>query len=236
MAPNVWQYNALLLSESILALTFGLYLLTLYRLWDRPSIGAATFAGVTLALAGYNRAEFLLLGVLAIPIVLRNPHLAGARFRVGRIVVVGVVAGSRRIAPWTIRNLTTFQRPVLFSDNVDSVLAERRTVPKTYSRTRDRGVGFWLLRGGVPARVGRERGVLRSASRRHPVLPPPSRRGPAGGAGQRRQELGLLQAVRGDRERRSRRVAVDRERLVLLALGRARRRSSRHAACAAPAG
>ena len=134
----MWQYNALLLSESILALTLGLYLLALYRLWDRPSIGAAAFAGVTLALAGYNRAELLLLGVLAIPIVLRNPHLAGARVRVGRIVVVGVVAVAA-VAPWTIRNLTTFQRPVLFSDNVDSVLAGANC-PKTYS---GREIGGW---------------------------------------------------------------------------------------------
>jgi hypothetical protein len=95
-------------------------------------------AGITLALAGYNRAELLLLGVLALPILLRNPHLAGARVRVGRIVVVGVVALAA-VAPWTIRNLTTFQRPVLFSDNVDSVLAGANC-PKTYA---GRGIGSW---------------------------------------------------------------------------------------------
>jgi 4-amino-4-deoxy-L-arabinose transferase-like glycosyltransferase len=138
IAPNVWQYDAVLLSESILAVTLGLYLLALYRLWDRPSLGGAAFAGLMLALAGYNRAELLLLGVFAIPIVLRNPRLAGARPRVARLALVGLVAVAA-VAPWTIRNLTTFQRPVYFTDNVDSVMAGANC-RRTYN---GREIGAW---------------------------------------------------------------------------------------------
>ena len=35
VAPNVWQYDALLLSESLLVLTLGLFLLSIYRFWDQ---------------------------------------------------------------------------------------------------------------------------------------------------------------------------------------------------------
>ena len=226
--------NALLLSESILALTFGLYLLALYRLWDRPSIGAAAFAGVTLALAGYNRAELLLLGVLAIPIVLRNPRLAGARCpcRPDR-------GGGRRRRrggrAWTIRNLTTFQRPVLFSDNVDSVLAGANC-PQDLLRTRDRRVGFRRATRRCsgpdgtrawPSPSARHAGTLYF---RHHLDEVPlvvlARVG---------RDWGLLQAVRGDRERRSRRVAVDRERRRSSGC-RPRSAPSARSCCAAPAG
>lgn len=120
--PNFWQYDALLLSEALLPLTLGLYLLCVYRLWDRPSVGAALLAGLTLAVAGYNRAELFLLGLLAVGVLLRNPRLSGAKVRIGRIAAVGLVAMALA-APWTIRNLTTFQRTVWFTDNVDSVMA-----------------------------------------------------------------------------------------------------------------
>jgi hypothetical protein len=43
------------------------------------------------------------------------------------------------VAPWTIRNLTTFQRPVLFSDNIDSVFAGANC-KKVYS---GREIGAW---------------------------------------------------------------------------------------------
>ena len=107
VAPNIWQYDQVLLSESMLPLTFGLFLLALYRLWDRPTAGATVFAGVTLAAAGYNRVELLLLGALVVPLVVRNPRLDGAAVRLGRIAAVAGVA-LVLIAPWTIRNLTTF--------------------------------------------------------------------------------------------------------------------------------
>jgi 4-amino-4-deoxy-L-arabinose transferase-like glycosyltransferase len=122
VAPNIWRYDAVLLSESILALTLGLYLLCLYRFWDRPTVIAATLAGLTLALAGYNRAELFGLGLLAIPLVVRNPRLSGAKVRVGRLAAIGLVAVALA-APWTIRNLTVFDRTVWFTDNLDSVMA-----------------------------------------------------------------------------------------------------------------
>jgi 4-amino-4-deoxy-L-arabinose transferase-like glycosyltransferase len=122
VAPNVWQYDQVLLSESLLPLTFGLFLLALYRLWDKPTAGATVFAGVTLAAAGYNRVELLLLGALVVPLVVRNPRLDGAAVRARRIGSVAAIA-LVLIAPWTIRNLTTFDRPVYMTDNADSVLA-----------------------------------------------------------------------------------------------------------------
>ena len=79
-----------------------------------------------------------MLGVLVVPIVLRNPRLSGAGVRAGRIALVALVALAA-VLPWTVRNLTTFERPVLFSDNVDSVFAGANC-KRTYS---GRSIGAW---------------------------------------------------------------------------------------------
>jgi hypothetical protein len=55
--------------------------------------------------------------------------------RAGRVAVAALVL----VAPWTIRNLTTFQRPVYFTDNIDSVLAGANC-HKTYA---GREIGTW---------------------------------------------------------------------------------------------
>ncbi len=129
VAPNIWQYDALVLSESLLVLTAGLFLLSLYRFAAIPSSGRAAVVGLTLAVATYNRTEMVLLGLLLVPLVWRNRQLVWRNRQLvglrGRFRVLGVAAGVTiaLLAPWVIRNLTTFNTTVVFSNNQDSVIA-----------------------------------------------------------------------------------------------------------------
>jgi hypothetical protein len=64
----------------------------------------------------------MFLGLLVIPLVVRMPGLGGAAARARLLAVVGLVTIAL-LAPWTVRNLTSFDRTVLFTDNTDSVIA-----------------------------------------------------------------------------------------------------------------
>ena len=58
VSPNIWQYDTLVLSESLLVLTLGLFLLVVYRFWNQPRPRDGLLLGVTLALATYTRARW----------------------------------------------------------------------------------------------------------------------------------------------------------------------------------
>ncbi len=121
VAPNVWQYDALLLSESLLVLTLGLFLLSIFRFWYQPTLGRAAVVGLTLALATYTRTEMVLLGLMLVPMAMRNRQLSGITPRLRLLAVAGAVTIAL-MAPWIIRNLTTFNATVVFSTN-DAVIA-----------------------------------------------------------------------------------------------------------------
>jgi Predicted membrane protein len=139
VSPNIWQYDTLVLSESLLVLTLGLFLLVVHQFWNRPRPRDALLLGVTLALATYTRVEMVFLGLLiVVPVVLWNPRLEGSKARIRTIAVAGAVTVAL-LAPWVARNLTTFERPVLISNNQDSVIAGANCEP-TYE---GRGIGSW---------------------------------------------------------------------------------------------
>jgi hypothetical protein len=148
--PNLWFNDALLLSESTFAATIAAVILASYRFRDRSSLGNAALLGVAIGLATLTRAEGLLLFVLlAAPLVLwrgrratRDTGLdeaedldaadalavqlgqkAGGRFgrRVRQLAVVWVVGGLV-IAPWVLRNLTTFENRATVSTGAGFVL------------------------------------------------------------------------------------------------------------------
>jgi 4-amino-4-deoxy-L-arabinose transferase-like glycosyltransferase len=140
LAPNVWQYETLLLAESLLLLTVSLFLLAVYRFRDRPDPWRAVQLGVTLALCAYARSELALLGlVIVVPLMVRTPGLGGAW---ERLKVLAIAAGMTvaLMAPWSIRTLTAADTPVLFSNNLDSVIAGANC-RYTYDGA---AVGSWL--------------------------------------------------------------------------------------------
>lgn len=120
--PNLWLIDARLWSEGLAAGFTALALLCCYRLRRRKSVGAALLLGLALGGAGLSRPETLLLLVLvAIPIALLLRDQAwGRRFLLAGVTVIATVAV---LAPWVVRNLATFERPVPFSTSGDFVVS-----------------------------------------------------------------------------------------------------------------
>jgi 4-amino-4-deoxy-L-arabinose transferase-like glycosyltransferase len=102
--PPLWAADTSLMSESLYgAILTGALLAATYR---RPVL-----LGVLLALATLSRVEALgLVVLLAVPLFWRQ----------WRKLAVTVAACAVVLAPWTIRNLVTFDKPVLMSTNSGS--------------------------------------------------------------------------------------------------------------------
>lgn len=108
-----------LMSEGLYTVLVAGTLLVAYALLDRPGGWLALALGALIGLAALTRSEaLLLLPLLAWPIAWRAA--AGTRLRLAAIAAVGVVVV---LAPWTIRNWSVFDRPVLISTNDATVLA-----------------------------------------------------------------------------------------------------------------
>jgi 4-amino-4-deoxy-L-arabinose transferase-like glycosyltransferase len=137
--PTLIAADGSLMSETLYGLFVALALLATLRALERPSTGRVAAIGLACGLAALTRAEALLLVVLLAGIVgLRARQAAVPWLR--PVVVVGVAA-ALTIAPWTLRNLVVFERPVLISTNDSSVLAGANC-DATY---RGRDIGFWRI-------------------------------------------------------------------------------------------
>jgi 4-amino-4-deoxy-L-arabinose transferase-like glycosyltransferase len=159
--PNLWVIDGLILSEGLFALTIGVTILAAYRFHDQPSFANAVLVGFAIALAALTRGEgILLVVILGVPLVIVSGKLTVGK----RVALFGVivVATATVIAPWFIRNVTTFERPVYSSTGADD-LVETANCDETYNGA---FLGFWYfqcatnVRGdeSVRAEVRRERG------------------------------------------------------------------------------
>lgn len=118
--PMLFLADAALMSETTSTLLVVAALLAALRLLDRRTLGAAAALGALIALTALARGEAIgLLVLLAAPAA----WIAGAGDARRRVAlgVVGAAAFVAVLAPWTIRNATTFARPVLLSTNGDAV-------------------------------------------------------------------------------------------------------------------
>ena len=139
LSPTIWQYDVRVLSEGLLVLTFGLFLLVVYQFWNQPRPVHVFLLGLTLAAATYTRAEMIFLGVVVlVPVVIWNPRLAGRSSRL-RIIATSAAVTLLLLAPWVIRNVTTFDETVLISNNQDSVIAGANCDVAYYGH----GIGSW---------------------------------------------------------------------------------------------
>jgi 4-amino-4-deoxy-L-arabinose transferase-like glycosyltransferase len=110
--PLLIAADGALMSETLYGLLIALVLLLAYRLRDEPTLRRAIALGAVIGLAALTRAEALLLLALLAPAVGRL-----------RLFAVTCLAALVVLAPWTIRNWTTFDRPVLISTNDGVTLA-----------------------------------------------------------------------------------------------------------------
>jgi len=113
--PTMIAADGALMTESLFGLLAGLSLLAAYRLVEAPGIGRAVVLGALLGLAGLTRGEaFILLPLLLIPLVRRPGGLRAALVVCLAFVVV--------LAPWTIRNWSVFDRPVIVATEAGETL------------------------------------------------------------------------------------------------------------------
>ena len=151
--PNLWVLDSLLFSEGLFALLIGLTILSSYRFRERPTWGNVAVLGGLVAAATLTRGEALFLSVFLIaPLVLMTKDLDLRR----RVRLLAIAAGVVIVvlAPWVIRNLTSFEEPFLLSSNSDSVLRVANC-DTTYSGYL---VGYYAIRcgGGIPDGDGEE--------------------------------------------------------------------------------
>ena len=136
--PALVQPGAALLAESLYALLVVGVLLAALRLHEHPTVGRALVLGGVGGAATLVRSEGLVLALLlALPGVLAT---AGARNRL-RIAAALLVAVVALPGAWAVRNLTTFDEPVLLSNNMASVLSGSNC-EATYSGDL---VGYWFI-------------------------------------------------------------------------------------------
>lgn len=117
--PFLWVVDGSLMSETLYGVLLAAALWLALRFARRPSLGLAAGVGALAGLAALTRGEALLLApLLLIPLAVR----AGAAWR-SRLTLAAVALGAFALvlAPWTIRNLTVFEKPVLISTNGNAV-------------------------------------------------------------------------------------------------------------------
>ena len=125
--PFLWVADGSLMSESLYGLWLSLGLWVAIRFGRRPSTRRAATLGALVALAALTRGEALALSVLVIvPLAWIGGRDLGQRLRlVGAAAAACVVV----LAPWTIRNLATFEEPVLIANNSNAVFVGANCEP-----------------------------------------------------------------------------------------------------------
>ena len=119
--PNLWQIDGLLYPEGLMALLVTVTMILAYRWRDRPRPATAALLGATMALAALARGEgILLVPLLAVPWIMLTRSLP--RVVRARHLLVTVAACVAVLAPWMIRNTTTFENFVPLSTNGNEVM------------------------------------------------------------------------------------------------------------------
>ena len=137
--PNLWVIDAALMSETPYLLLVALVLLAALAARDTPAPATFAMLGAAIGLAALTRGEALgLLPALAAPLA----WAAGGplRRRLG-LAAAAAAAFGLVLAPWTARNLATFEEPVLISNNASGLWAGANC-PRTY---RGELVGSWVF-------------------------------------------------------------------------------------------
>ena len=139
--PPLWMNDNRIFSESLFALLIAIFLWAAYRFCRRPRLSSAVIMGVTVGLGALTRGEAtLVLAVVAAPLVLMVKGLDRPA-RVRQLVAV-LLSAAVVVAPWTIRNLATFKRPVLLSTDGDGVIGGANCPSAYYGP----GIGDWHSR------------------------------------------------------------------------------------------
>lgn len=178
--PALWINDGMLTSETPYVLLIAGVVLAAYEWIARPTLWRIAAVGALVGLAALTRPEaILLLPIIGASILIgrrRNPtgtveegravetsgRLADWKPRFKTIVVLGAV-GMAVVTPWLIRNLTTFDKPVLLASGHGSVLEVSNCDP-TY---RGPLLGYWditCITGARPPENEQQRRLLENSS------------------------------------------------------------------------
>jgi 4-amino-4-deoxy-L-arabinose transferase-like glycosyltransferase len=147
IAPVLISADGAVMSETLLGLLVALATLAAYALVERPSLPRAALLGALVGAAALTRGEaILLLVLLVLPVALRLPRARLATLATAAVACLVV------LAPWTIRNLSTFDRPVPISTNEGNLIAGANC-PSTYY---GRDTGSWDIRCVPRGRAGED--------------------------------------------------------------------------------
>lgn len=138
VSPNVFFFDPVVLSETLVVSSTALVLLAAYRWWDRPSVRRAAAFGALVGLAALVRSEAILLGpFIGLPLVWwRRRGGEGLR----QLAAAGVLAAVV-IAPWVGHNMARFEKPTTLSAQFDQTLGTANCEDVYYG---DR-IGYWQL-------------------------------------------------------------------------------------------
>ncbi|CAA9506780.1 MAG: hypothetical protein AVDCRST_MAG85-2085 [uncultured Solirubrobacteraceae bacterium] len=115
--PPLWVMSGTLLGETLYGLLLVSSLLAAYAAWREATTRRFAVLGALIALAALARGEALGLVVLVLlPLAWRARRRAALP-----LAVAGVAAFALVLTPWTVRNLATFEKPVLISNNANGV-------------------------------------------------------------------------------------------------------------------
>ena len=146
LSPNLFYFDALVVSETMVVSTTAAVLIAAYRWWDHPSTGRALTFGVVIGVAALVRSEAILLGpLIAVPLVWARGRAGGAAGapsvpRARQLATAGATAAVV-IAPWVGYNLARFEEPVTLSAQFDQTLGTANC-DEVYHGDR---VGYWSL-------------------------------------------------------------------------------------------
>ena len=138
--PNLWLIDGVLFPEGLMAALVTFTILAAYKWNDKPSWKLAATLGVLVALTALTRGEGIFLMVLLVlPLMIRKTSLVTKV----RLKQFGVACGACLVvlAPWMIRNITTFKEFVPLSTNGNEVLVYANC-DEAYN---GKFIGFWFF-------------------------------------------------------------------------------------------
>ena len=144
LSPNVFLFDAMVLSETLVISTTAIVLIAAYRWWDRRGTGEAVAFGAAIGLAALVRSEAILLGpAIGVPLVWwrhRRPEHKPLASYAGQLAAAGLTA-LVVIGPWVAYNMSRFERPTTLSAQFDQTLGTANCDTVYFG---DR-VGYWSL-------------------------------------------------------------------------------------------
>ena len=136
--PQIWRYDGMVLSETMVIVTSLATLWLAYRCWRHPSLWGVVWVSVAVACTALARSELLLLGVLLVlPLAVSTARRT--TMAMWKPIGAGALAGLIVLAPWVGFNLSRFDRPVFLSGQLEVTLAVANCETTYYGDN----VGYW---------------------------------------------------------------------------------------------